>query len=177
MVFASIGSKWESLYNKDVKNLKEGFFDVHFPAKYVAPGPDPAVTQIVAQVAIQLSPEEYARAKEDLARREKELAEAEKKVNKLKEEYDEEALEYAELRLKQAKAKRDEVQSKIKSADLWTEEQRLKKLKKTVKKPEPEIKEKKPKNPDNNNNNGSGMTSFIMRKIQEFFEGLLDKTS
>ena len=135
MVFASIGSKWESLYNKDVKNLKEGFFDVHFPAKYVAPGPDPAVTQIVAQVAIQLSPEEYARAKEDLARREKELAEAEKKVNKLKEEYDEEALEYAELRLKQAKAKRDEVQSKIKSADLWTEEQRLKKLKKTVKKP------------------------------------------
>ncbi|MBQ7556397.1 hypothetical protein IJS98_08135 [bacterium] len=99
-------------------------FEVFYPSIYIAPGPDPSVTQVVAQVAIKLSPEEYARAKEEFARRSKELAEAEKKVNKLKEEYDEEALEYAEMRYKQAKSKCDEVSAKIKAADLWEEEQR-----------------------------------------------------
>ena len=38
---------------------------------------------------------------------------------------------------------------------------------------------KKPKKPEEEDNNftGLGMASYIMRKIQEFFEGLLDKTS
>ncbi|MBO4552996.1 hypothetical protein J5754_01115 [bacterium] len=114
--------------------MKEGLFEVYFPPIYIAPGPDPTVTQIVAQVAVKLSPEEYARAKEELARRNKELAEAEKRVQKLKEEYDEEALEYAEMRYKQAKSKCNELSAKIKSADLWNEEQKNK-AKKKVEKP------------------------------------------
>ena len=122
-------------YCKNPGSFKESFFEVYFPPTYIAPGPDPAVTQIVAQVAVKLPPEEYARAKEELARRSKELAEAEKRVQKLKEEYDEEALEYAEMRYKQAKSKCDEVSAKIKAADLWEEEQRNKAKKAKEKKP------------------------------------------
>ncbi|MBR6461990.1 hypothetical protein IKS73_02480, partial [bacterium] len=107
--------------------------EVYYPQTYIAPGPDPAVTQVVAQVAVKLSPEEYARAKEELVRRSKELAEAEKRVQKLKEEYDEEALEYAEMRYKLAKSKCNELSAKIKSADLWEEEQRNKAKKKIEK--------------------------------------------
>ena len=99
-LFAGFGEGY-SAYCKSPRNFKEGLFDVYYPSVYIAPGPDPTVTQVVAQVAKQLSPEEYARAKDELARRNKELAEAEKKVKKLKEEYDEEALEYAEMRYKQ----------------------------------------------------------------------------
>lgn len=131
-LFAGFGEGF-SAYCKSPGNFKEGLFDVYYPSVYIAPGPDPSVTQAVAQVAKQLSPEEYARAKEELARRSKELAEAEKRVNKLKEEYDEEALEYAEMRYKQAKGKCDEVSAKIKSADLWNEEQKNKAKKKTEK--------------------------------------------
>ena len=131
-LFAGFGEGYGA-YCKSPASLKEGLFEVYYPPTYVAPGPDPSVTQVVAQVAKQLSPEEYARAKEELARRSKELAEAEKKVNKLKEEFDEEALEYAEMRYKQAKAKCDEVSSKIKSADLWVEQQKNKAKKKAEK--------------------------------------------
>ncbi len=49
------------------------------------------------------------------------------------------------------------------------------KVKKPEKKPEAEKKPKKKKNEDDEFN--SGITNFIMRKIQEFFDGLLDKTS
>jgi len=136
-LFAGFGEGYGA-YCKAPASFKEGLFEIYYPPKYVAPGPDPSVTQVVAQVAKQLSPEEYARAKEELARRSKELAEAEKRVNKLKEEFDEEALEYAEMRYKQAKTKCDEVTAKIKSADLWNEEQRNKAKKKVEK---PKVKE------------------------------------
>ena len=132
-LFAGFGEGFGA-YCKTPGSLKEGLFEVYFPPIYIAPGPDPTVTQIVAQVAVKLSPEEYARAKEELARRNKELAEAEKRVQKLKEEYDEEALEYAEMRYKQAKSKCNELSAKIKSADLWNEEQKNK-AKKKVEKP------------------------------------------
>jgi cell division protein FtsA len=49
------------------------------------------------------------------------------------------------------------------------------KVKKTEKKNETEKKPKKKKNEDSDSN--SGITNFIMRKIQEFFDGLLEKTS
>ena len=49
------------------------------------------------------------------------------------------------------------------------------KVKKPEKKPEAEKKPKKKKNENDEFN--SGITNFIMRKIQEFFDGLLDKTS
>ena len=78
-LFAGFGEGYGA-YCKSPASLKEGLFEVYYPPTYVAPGPDPSVTQVVAQVAIQLSPEEYARAKEELTRRNKELAEAEKKV-------------------------------------------------------------------------------------------------
>lgn len=136
-LFAGFGEGFGA-YCKNPGSLKEGLFEVYFPPTYIAPGPDPTVTQIVAQVAKQLSPEEYARAKEEFARRGKELSEVEKKVKKLKEEYDEEALEYAEMRYKQVKSKYDEVSAKIKSADLWNEEQKNKAKKKSEK---PKIKE------------------------------------
>lgn len=136
-LFAGFGEGYGA-YCKAPASFKEGFFEVYFPPTYIAPGPDPAVTQVVAQVAKQLSPEEYARAKEELARRGKELSEVEKKVKKLKEEYDEEALEYAEMRYKQIKSKYDEVSAKIKSADLWNEEQKNKAKKKAEK---PKVKE------------------------------------
>lgn len=136
-LFAGFGEGYGA-YCKAPASLKEGLFEVYFPPKHTAPGPDPAVTQIVVQVAKQLSPEEYARCKEDLARRVKELAEAEKRVKKLKEEFDEEALEYAEMRYKQAKSKHDEVNSKIKSHELWVEEQKNKAKKKAEK---PKVKE------------------------------------
>ena len=50
-------------------------------------------------------------------------------------------------------------------------------IRKTTKKTEPNGVKKAKKQTKSDSEEGEGMTNFIMRKIQEFFEGLLDKTS
>ena len=117
-LYAGFAEKWNEAYASEEKGvLTEGAFTVHFPKKYVAPGPDPKTFKGPTVNLKELTPEKLERLKEEVFRTEKELKEATKKVKKLKEEYDEESLEYAEKRLKMAEEFHNRAKLNLKSAE------------------------------------------------------------
>ncbi|MBR5900830.1 hypothetical protein IKZ40_00595, partial [bacterium] len=133
-LYAGFAEKWNEAYgSQDQGVMVEGAFEVHFPKKYVAPGPDPKTFAGPSVNFKELTPEKFERLKEDVVRTEKELKEATKKVEKLKEEYDEESLEYAEKRLKAAEVAHNKAKMNVKAAEDYIKVQKAKAMGRKVK--------------------------------------------
>lgn len=133
-LYAGFAEKWNEAYASQEKGvITEGAFEVHFPQKYTAPGPDPKTFGGPSVNFKELTPEKFERLKEDVVRTEKELKEATKKVEKLKEEYDEESLEYAEKRLKAAEVAHNKAKMNVKAAEDYIKVQKAKAMGKKVK--------------------------------------------
>ena len=125
-LFGATPEMWAKALPDNEKNeiVKEGYFTIHCPKTFIAPGPAPVdpTQEGLNEDAYDFSdmtPDKLMRQKAALKRYEKEYKAAEKRIKELEEEFDEETLVYAEKRYKENKNLYDKTKVYVEKGEAW----------------------------------------------------------